>query len=602
MAIAGVLLFHGGHLTGGYLGVDLFFVLSGFLITSLLLAEGRDRGSIGLGGFWARRARRLLPALGGLLIGVAFYCVVFAQPSELAQIRGDALATMGYVANWRQVVTGQDYWSIFRAPSPLSHTWSLAIEEQFYLVWPLVFVGLLAWWGKARIAGAVLVTAIVGAVVSTILMIALYDPLDPSRVYYGTDTRATGILLGAALAAAIAAFGTVRSRAARVAVELLGMAGVVVLAFSWTGLDGQSDRLYRGGFVVCGIATIAVIAAATHPERGPIAWALSWKPLCWLGLISYGVYLWHWPVDVVVDAQRVGLTGWPLFLVQCLVTFSIAIASYFVIEMPIRRGALPAVQWRALGPAVAATLVVLVLVTTAEARTASIAAAGDPSVRVDPSQRVLVLGDSVADTIVPGLQHAGLDARQYSNVGCRLVRGTMASKVPGVECMSGQKWGQLLNDVQPNVVFLSSGLLDLYDVKPPGQSHVLTPGTRPWARYYRGEIQTAVDILTRSGRSLVMTNIPCYGTLAGNFSQTASAYNPMRAHAANAVLAEVARRNPGRFVVLDLDRYLCPGGRFVPDLGGIHNVRPDGVHFSTDGSALVGRWLAPQLREHLRPS
>src|SRR6476646_10460997 len=140
LAVAGVLLFHGGHLRGGFLGVDAFFVLSGFLITSLLLAEARNRGHVALGAFWARRARRLLPALACVLAAVALYAATLAKPDELATIRGDALATIGYFANWRAVFTSRDYWALFRNPSPLNHTWSLAIEEQFYLVWPLLVV------------------------------------------------------------------------------------------------------------------------------------------------------------------------------------------------------------------------------------------------------------------------------------------------------------------------------------------------------------------------------------------------------------------------------------------------------------------------------
>src|SRR3954468_16851797 len=138
VAVAAVLLFHGDHLSGGFLGVDAFFVLSGFLITSLLLAEARDTRSIALGAFWGRRARRLLPALGCVLAAVALYAALVAKPDELATIRGDAIATIGYFANWRAIATSRDYWALFRSPSPLDHTWSLAIEEQFYLVWPLI--------------------------------------------------------------------------------------------------------------------------------------------------------------------------------------------------------------------------------------------------------------------------------------------------------------------------------------------------------------------------------------------------------------------------------------------------------------------------------
>src|SRR5712692_9104137 len=141
-AVVAVLLFHAGHLVGGYLGVDLFFVLSGFLITGLLLGEWGRSGRVGLGGFWARRARRLLPALFVMLGGGAAYAAFVASPTQLAGIRADAVATLGYVANWRSILSGHSYWTIFSAPSPLAHTWSLAIEEQFYLAWPLIVVGL----------------------------------------------------------------------------------------------------------------------------------------------------------------------------------------------------------------------------------------------------------------------------------------------------------------------------------------------------------------------------------------------------------------------------------------------------------------------------
>ena len=344
IAVAGVLLFHAGRLTGGYLGVDLFFVISGFLITSLLLAETRAACSIGLGSFWARRARRLLPALGGVLVGVALYAVVFAEASELGRIRGYGVATIGYVANWRSILARQDYWALFQAPSPLEHTWSLAIEEQFYLVWPLVFVGLLVWW-KRDTPEAVLVTALMGAAASTAIMFALYDSGNPSRVYFGTDARATGVLLGAALAAALVVRHPARSRVGRLSIQVAGVVGVVVLAVAWTRLDGQSPRLYRGGFALCAVAAVAVIAAVTRPRSGLMARAMSFGPLCLLGIISYGVYLWHWPVYITLNSARTGVSGWPLFLIQLVVTLVIATASFVWLEQPIREGVFSARRW-----------------------------------------------------------------------------------------------------------------------------------------------------------------------------------------------------------------------------------------------------------------
>jgi len=619
VAVAGVLLFHGGHLAGGYLGVDLFFVLSGFLITTLLLVEAHDRAGIGLGGFWARRARRLLPALGGVLVGVGLYCLVFADASELARIRGDVLATIAYVANWRDVFASQDYWALFRAPSPLEHTWSLAIEEQFYLVWPLVFVGLLAWW-KRNTPKAVLVTALLGAVTSTALMFTLYDAADPSRVYYGTDTRATGILLGGALAAALVIWGPVRSRAARIALEIAGLAGIALLAVAWTRLGGQSDRLYRGGFVVCAIAAVAVIAAASHPRRGIIAASLSWRPLCLLGIISYGVYLWHWPVDITLSADRTGITGWPLFFLQFAVTLAIATASFVLLEQPIRRGALSARQWSIVTPVAAAVLVALAVVSTTGGSSSAASGGNAPAAesrrptselgrRVGP---VLLVGDSVAVSMTDGLRNAGLDLTSSAFPGCKIVKGTIRiteGDERDDDCPWAVNWAQALRDHDPDVVLLESAAFELWDVKPPGSSDWLVPGTPEWADHWRANMQQAVDTLTSTGAYLVVANIACSDPPEGTTDAIArrSAFNPARVEAGNDVLEELAAENADRMKLVDLHGYLCPGGRYHSALHGVDPVRTDGVHLTPAGSDLVGRWLAPQLvrpdraRQEARP-
>jgi peptidoglycan/LPS O-acetylase OafA/YrhL len=249
VAVAGVLLFHAGHLTGGYLGVDLFFVLSGYLITSLLLAERQATGTVALKAFWGRRARRLLPALALMLLVVALYARLIAQPSDLHQIRMDALAAIAYVANWRDVLAHFSYWSLFTAPSPLQHTWSLAIEEQFYIVWPIVVLAV----AKAArhrdgrsVARLVLFVSTVLAFASGAWGIVLYRIAGGNRVYYGTDTRAAAILLGAALAAIMALRGPATTRRGRTAIEGAGVAGVLLLAVAWLRLPGTSPLLYQG--------------------------------------------------------------------------------------------------------------------------------------------------------------------------------------------------------------------------------------------------------------------------------------------------------------------------------------------------------------------
>src|SRR5271163_2488842 len=210
VAVLGVMLYHGGAplASGGFLGVNIFFVLSGFLITSLLLGEWAKRVSIRLGQFWARRARRLLPALLVMLIGVAIYAKVFATPGEFADLRLDSLSTLFYVANWHFIASGGNYFNLTAQPSPLAHMWSLSIEEQFYIVWPPVALLLLHLGRRLRPSRRLwplLATAVVGAVASAVDMRLSYQHgASIMRLYEGTDTRCQDILVGATLAIGMA--------------------------------------------------------------------------------------------------------------------------------------------------------------------------------------------------------------------------------------------------------------------------------------------------------------------------------------------------------------------------------------------------------------
>ena len=391
VAVVAVLLFHAGKLRGGYLGVDLFFVLSGYLITSLLLAESGTSSRVNLFGFWARRARRLLPALLLVVAFVGLYSAVVADPSELHRIRGDALATLAYVANWRFVFGGFDYFALFSSPSPHNHTWSLAIEEQFYLVWPLAFAGLLVWrrhrsGPDGRVPGttarAVFLASTVLAVASAALALGLWFwRHDATRIYYGTDTRAPAILMGAALAGFLVWRGPARASRTRTALELAAWVGAGFLAVAWTRLDGAN--LYRGGLLACAIAASAVIAAAAHPQPGLLARALSFRPFVGLGVISYGVYLWHWPIYLWLNPDRVGLDGWRLLAVRLAVTIPVAVVSFFVVERPIRRGALSAPTLRWLTPLTVGVVVTITIVAAQPrpANEASAVALGWPAAR-----------------------------------------------------------------------------------------------------------------------------------------------------------------------------------------------------------------------------
>ncbi|HET9601043.1 MAG TPA: acyltransferase family protein [Acidimicrobiales bacterium] len=360
LAVLAVLLFHAGHLDGGFLGVDLFFTVSGYLITSLLLAEHARSGRIGLGRFWGRRARRLLPALFVLIAAVLLFYAEWGAPGEDEQLRGPGLAGLFYVANWYTVVEG-GYWDLFSAPSPLEHLWSLAIEEQFYLLWPFVVVLVLGRLrGNARTLGFVAAGA---AAVSAVLM-AWFASTDVERAYLGTDSRIGSILIGAVVAVALRhqdrRAPTPGSRALPI---LAGLAAAGLLAM-WVTADGTAGSLlYRGGFTVHALLVAVVITAVTRRPTTAMARGLSWRPIVAVGLVSYGLYLWHWPVFVWLTPDRTGLVGWALTAVRFAVSFALAIASYHLIERPIRRGALRprfAVPLAVAGAAVLAAAVVVV--------------------------------------------------------------------------------------------------------------------------------------------------------------------------------------------------------------------------------------------------
>ncbi len=359
-----VLLYHAGlaWIPGGFLGVEVFFVISGYLITALLLAEWRGRGRIDLKSFWLRRARRLLPALYVLLVVTLAYAVVFL-PGEVAGLRADALAAFGYVTNWYLVFGQESYFEAVGRPSLLKHLWSLAVEEQFYLLWPLIFaVGMGV--GATRLrARRTLTVAVTVAVASAVAMALLYVPgVDPSRIYYGTDTRATGLLFGAALAflwspgekyrpadtrhlrLGFPRRGRFRRRWGWIVptlLDLLGIAALGGLVWFCLKLGEFQPFLYRGGFALVALMTAAAIMVVVHPHTRLGARLLGWGPLRWVGERSYGIYLWHWPVFMVTrPGLDVPFDGMPLLALRLAATILLAHLSYEYVEAPIRRGAL----------------------------------------------------------------------------------------------------------------------------------------------------------------------------------------------------------------------------------------------------------------------
>ncbi|HET6809694.1 MAG TPA: acyltransferase family protein [Acidimicrobiales bacterium] len=413
-AVLAVITYHTGvhWMQGGFYGVDVFLVLSGFLITSLLVGEWGRSGTVSLSGFWVRRARRLLPALFLMLAGVALVAGLWPAVLSAPHLMSDAVATILYVANWHLAGEHASYFAAVNQPSPLLHTWTLAIEEQFYLVWPLVVVVVMGRARRRTAAGGdpaegsrgglrrLLAVACAGAAASAVWMIVLAptDGSDPSRAYYGSDTRAQGLLVGAALAVGCALWGPVRTRAGARVTAGVGVLGAAGVALMWMLVPETDGFAFHGGFLLVTLACGAVVVAAARVPRSAVGRVLSLRPLRYLGQISYGMYLWYWPVLLVMTGARTHLHGYALTVARLAVVTGVASLSFHLVETPVRRGALAG--WRgalaAPAAAMAAAGAVLAATTLPALGTTALAAASGSGVSAPEAVSVLVAASSPA--------------------------------------------------------------------------------------------------------------------------------------------------------------------------------------------------------------
>ena len=641
LAVLAVVAFHFDALPGGYLGVDLFFVLSGFLITSLLLGEMVTQRTVDLKAFWSRRARRLLPALFLLIAAGAAYAWLLAAPAELPAIRRDGIAGLFYVSNWVQVGANSNYFDQYATPSIFRHLWSLAIEEQFYLVWPLVATLVLR--RARRPVRTLAIVAAVGTVVSMGLAILLYHgPESLDRVYYGTDTRIGAILLGAFCACLVRraeqhptaaragsnedvvesgdagrtgggqlAFGRIPSRW----VPWLAGASLVALLAIWSTLEGTSSLLWRGGMIVCGVLAATVISIVGSSHEGPVSRLLGNRVLVRFGIISYGLYLWHWPVRVVLTEARTGLTGVPLFVVRFAVSVAIAFASYYLVEWPIRRGALSGQLGRFRASGIAAVLTPLALVAVVLAGTtggedghtvvpvAQLLGKPDHALpTVDPllapgtKPRILLMGDSVGHTVGEGIAALGasngFESTNSAVEGCALVLeagkyqfdGKWFPDPPGCTRIL-QLFDETVAAFKPNmVVFVYGRFWDPQRKFADGAT--LSPCD---PKYDAWREATWVKILQHAKAA----GIPVAVTTAGYYRGPLPAVGADRQTDCMNAATEAAAKKVG-VRVADLGKWTCPTSTCVEYVGG-HLLRIDGLHFDKAAEPIAAKWLLDDL-------
>ncbi len=626
VAVGLVLAEHGGipGVPGGFLGVDVFFVLSGFLITSLLLDELGRSGRIALAGFWIRRARRLLPALIVMVLAVVAARTLF-PPEATATLRDDAIAAFFWVANWAFVAQKTDYFSQGSPPSPLQHTWSLGVEEQYYLLWPLVVIAVAALIG-ARARWAVFALAAAGVAGSAAAAILIASDETVNRVYFGTDTRVQALLVGAAGAALVVrdwsvlrAGGTlIRTRWRRWgagALSVLGLAMLAALAHYATG----SAREFRAGLlIVVALAAVLVVAPVALDQVSPVARALAWRPLVWLGAISYGVYLWHWPIFLALNGERTGWSGWPLFALRCAATVAVAAASWWLLEQPIRLWRPVIVPMLPLAGATAATaaaVTMLVLPVGAKPVDMPVGPDVDSAALISPevpvevksaagiptpgAKRVAVFGDSVAWTLMRYLPPTpGLSFTNYTTIGCGVARGgpyryagEKLDQKPECDAWPS-RWSQRISHDRPDVVLLIIGRWEVVDRVNEGDwKHI---GDDAYDAYLRGELQRALDILTSTGARVVVTTEPYNRRGERPDGSPYPEDQPVRADRWNTLLRSVIGKRRD-VTVLDLNKKLCPNGYYTNKVDGI-KMRMDGVHPTPEAV----KWLTPWLTDALK--
>ena len=641
LAVTSVALYHAGvgFAGGGFLGVDIFFVLSGYLISTLLVREFAVSGSVSLGSFWCRRVTRLLPALLVMVAVVLTVAVVAGNGSISETTRSDAIGTLLYSQNWAEILRGESYFELFELPSPFIHTWSLAIEEQWYLLWPVVVAiavqrGRLLLWMTLAAAGF-----------SALWMLYLATPEDPSRAYYGTDARAQALLIGSAAALAMSRkrfFTSARGVKVISVASMVGLLGCLGLVVT---VDDEQLWMYRGGFTLAALMSVMLIVGIRQSPTSIAARLLAARPLAHLGRMSYGLYLWHWPVFMAIDRLWQEGDGPQLVIAKLVVCYAVATCSLLCIERPIRHHGsdrpvvavglvvtglvIASVVWWSVpsetqpeadgrittestqaSPVVDDTIQQSgsseVVQTPAPSREELPPASGSttsttnvPSTTIpEENLSLLILGDSIWLELAAWnrdhLLMSGWSITADTRVGC----GTLSDD--SRDWCDGRldSWVESVQNDDPSVVLIGLSHWDAYDVEINGEQ--FSYGSQRYEEVLRESWSENVSIAQAKGASVVIAGVPCFHVdddpTGFDLDTRVSAE---RTASLNQAGREFVESLGGEVMWLEMRDLTCPNGIYESTIAGVELHR-DGIHYSDEAKPLVLDWLEQRLDDAFR--
>ncbi|MSO60333.1 MAG: acyltransferase [Ilumatobacteraceae bacterium] len=622
LVLLGPIIFHArpDFLPGGILAIDVFFVISSYLITSIALQEWHSTGRIDLVAYAGRRVRRLVPALLIAITSLALYLAIWADKSLITRWTGSLVSTLSYSANWFEIFSGVSYFQQFDNPSPMYHAWSFAIEEQFYLFAPFFLLFCLKFFRSHGVRVLISLSAFF-ALASAATMSILYTGGDPTRVYYGTDTRAHALFIGMALAGVLYVRGNPRTAVGRGVILTSGYIGVMAFGIAVFTISAQSSWMFNyGGFLGIAVIAAAMIVAISQPSKGPLHLFCQWGPLRWLGRISYGVYLFHWPIYlVVITPRRLETTGG--FVIGLALTVAIAALSFHFIEQPIMRRRTPfsvrrLVPWPTFAAALMVMTVAFVALLSANANKPpdiqQVLIPAPPSANGSSASnelRILIVGDSVSRQIGEALTtwattHVGkIVVYNKSHDGCVITRYGL-KRLPGGEegevgdlcsawdvAVSPEKlsdpnvisWVSSVAQFRPDVVI---GYITAWDACDrlvpslgPEWTHV---GISNFDEYAKKEYRLATEVLTSTGAKMIWLT-------GAHVDRVITPQNdPSRIDALNELVVDATVGLRVEFG--DFPTFIGPVGAKRD-----REIRRDGLHLSDNGKTQVATWLTSEL-------